>query len=256
MNSFFKKITFVLILIALFTHVNAQTDNIEKFKQGVEFYSAGQFYEAAEVWTELYNTGYRSVTLYYNIANAHFKSANIPKSLLFYERALLLSPVNEDINYNLQIARTFIVDRFQDIPELFFVKWFNIAALLISSNSWAIIGIVAFVICLISLSVYIYSIKYLYKIVGFWTAVLCLAVSLMSIVLSSKNNSLINNSQKAIIFSPSVNGKSSPDASGSDLFILHEGSKVSIEEKVGEWLEIRLPDGKKGWVPANCLEVI
>ena len=256
MNSFFKKIAFQLILIAPFINANAQTENIDKFKQGVEFYSDGKFNEAAEVWTELYNTGYRSAALNYNIANAYFKSANIPESILFYERAYMLAPTNEDINYNLQVARTFIVDRFQEIPELFFVRWFNTAALLISSNTWAVIGIMAFIICLIAVSLYIYSTKYLHKVVGFWAAVLCLVISITSVVLSSKNSSLINNSRKAIIFSPIVNGKSSPDASGSNLFILHEGSRVSIEERVGEWLEIRLSDGNKGWVPENCLEII
>ena len=256
MNSFFKKIAFQLILIAPFVHLTAQTESIDKFKQGVGFYSDIKFYEATEVWTELHNTGYRSAALNYNIANAYFKSANIPEAILFYERAYLLAPTNEDINYNLQVARTFIVDRFQEIPELFFVRWFNTAALLISSNSWAVIGIIAFVICLISVSLYIYSLKYLYKVIGFWAAVFCLFFSITSVVLSSKNSSLINNSRKAIVFSPTVSGKSSPDASGSDLFILHEGSKVSIEEKVGEWLEIRLSDGNKGWVPENCLEII
>ena len=251
-----KKIAFQLIFIALFVHANAQTESIDKFKQGVEFYSAGKFDEAADVWTELYNTGYRSAPLNYNIANAHFKIGNIPKAILFYERAYLLAPLNEDINYNLQIARTFVVDRFQEIPEIFFVRWFNVTALLVSSNSWAVIGIIAFVICLISISLYIYSSKYLHKVIGFWAAVSCLVISLTSIALSSKNNSLVNSSRKAVIFSPVVNGKSSPDASGSDLFILHEGSKVSVESRVGEWLEIRLSDGNKGWVPENCLEVI
>ena len=256
MKSIIKKIVFQLILIAPFVHIVAQTEHIDKFKQGVEFYSEGNFEKAADVWTELYNTGYRSAALHYNIANAHFKNANLPKAILFYERAHLLAPLNEDINYNLQIARTFITDRFQEIPEIFFVKWFNIAALLVSSNSWAIIGIIAFVICLIATSLYIYSAKYLHKVIGFWTAVFCLVISLTSVVLSSKNNSLVNDSRKAIIFSSAVSGKSSPDASGSDLFILHEGTKVSVERKVGEWLEIRLSDGNKGWIPENCLEII
>ena len=251
-----KKITFQLIFVALFVNTNAQTTNIDKFKQGVEFYSAGNFVEAANVWTELYNTGYRSAILNYNIANAHFKSGNIPASILFYERAYLLAPLNEDINFNLQIARTFAIDRFQEIPEIFFVKWFNVLALLISSNSWAIIAIIAFLICLISASLFIYSSNYLQKVTGFWTAVFCLVFSLTAITLSSRNNTLINNSRKAIIFSPVVTGKSSPDASGSDLFTLHEGSKVSIERRVGNWLEIRLSDGNKGWIPDNSLEVI
>ena len=256
MNSFIKKIVLGLMLIASLALVNAQANNADMFKQGVEFYSDNRFDEAANVWMELYNTGYRSAALNYNIANACFKSGNIPKAILFYERAYLLSPLNEDINYNLQIARTFITDRFQEIPEIFFVRWFNVFALLISSNSWAIIGIIAFVICLIAASLYIYSAKYLHKVIRFWAAVFCLVISLMSVGLSSKNNSLVNDSRKAIIFSLAVSGKSSPDASGSDLFIIHEGSKVSVERRVGEWLEIRLSDGNKGWVPENSLEII
>ena len=256
MNTSLRIINFLLILIAPFANINAQIENSDKFKQGVELYSSGDFNEAAEVWMELYNTGYRSAALNYNIANAHFKNSDIPNAILFYERAYLLNPVDEDINYNLQIARTFIVDRFQEIPEIFFVRWYNLASLLISSNSWAIIGISAFVLCLIAVSLYIYSAKYIHKVIGFWAAVLCLLISLTSIAFSSRNNFLINDDRNAVIFSPTVNGKSSPNASGSDLFILHEGSKVSVGDKVGEWFEIRLSDGNKGWVPANCLEII
>jgi SH3-like domain-containing protein len=64
---------------------------------------------------------------------------------------------------------------------------------------------------------------------------------------------LVYDSHKAIISSPVVSGKSSPDKSGTDLFVLHEGTKVTIEDTVGEWLEIRLSDGNKGWVPVNSL---
>jgi SH3-like domain-containing protein len=81
-------------------------------------------------------------------------------------------------------------------------------------------------------------------------------VSVLSLSLTLRNKSLVYDSHKAIIFAPSVNGKSSPDNSGTDLFILHEGSKVSIEDEVGGWYEIKLSDGNKGWVPSDCLSII
>jgi len=83
-----------------------------------------------------------------------------------------------------------------------------------------------------------------------------LFTSLTSLAFSSRNRSLIFDSKKAIIFSPLINGKSSPDDSGTDLFVLHEGTRVSVEDEVGEWFEIRLSDGNKGWIPANSLEII
>ncbi len=83
-----------------------------------------------------------------------------------------------------------------------------------------------------------------------------LIISASSLAFTVRNKSLVYDSNKAVIFSPSVNGKSSPDNSGTDLFVLHEGSKVTIEDQVGEWYEIKLSDGNKGWVPSNSLTII
>jgi tetratricopeptide (TPR) repeat protein len=256
MNFSLRKISLLLFMFFIMVNANSQAIGNEKFEQGVKYYSSGSYKEAADTWTEIYNTGYRSANLNYNLANAYFKLQNIPSAILFYERAYLLDPTNEDINYNLQIARTLIVDRFQEIPELFFVRWYNLISLLLSSNKWALISISAFILCLISLSLYIYSTRYLHKVTGFWIAVFLIALSGSSLVFSIRNKNLVYNSHSAIIFSPAVSGKSSPDSSGTDLFVLHEGTKVSVEDEVGEWYEIRLSDGNKGWVPSNCLDIL
>lgn len=228
----------------------------ERFRQGAEYYSSGNYQEALEIWTSLRKNGYRSAELEYNTGNAFFKLNDIPGAILCWERARLLSPGDDDINYNLQIANTLVVDRFDEIPELFFVRWYDFMALLLSSNTWARICIITFILLLVFLSIYFYSSKYSLKVAGFWIALLMLLVSASSFALSSRNRELVYDSRKAIIFSPLVNGKSSPDNSGTDLFLLHEGTKVSIEDRVGEWYEIRLSDGNKGWIPSNSLEII
>jgi len=256
MNLILRKISLLLYVSLIVNNIMAQETGSEKFDQGVKYYSSGSYKEAADIWTEIYNTGYRSASLNFNIANAYFKLQNIPQAILFYERAYLLDPTNEDINYNLQIARTLNVDRFQAIPELFFVRWYNLISLLLSSNRWAFIGISAFVLCLLFLSLYIFSTRYLNKVTGFWLAVFFLFVTASSLAFSQRNKYLVYDSHKAIIFRPVVSGKSSPDISGTDLFVLHEGTKVSIEDEVGEWYEIRLSDGNKGWVPSNSLNII
>ncbi|MCJ7449613.1 MAG: SH3 domain-containing protein [Bacteroidales bacterium] len=247
----------VLSAILLFPGtVLPQDTKDDKFKKGTEYFSSGSYKEALEQWIDIYNTGYRSAQLDYNIGNAYFKLDNIPGAILFYERAYMLNPAVEDITYNLNIARTLVVDRFEEIPELFFVKWYNFMSLIMSGNSWAKISIVTFVLCLLFLSLYFYSSRYRYKVIGFWLAVFLLLVSVTSFALAARNKSLVHDSHKAIIYSPSVNGKSSPDNSGTDLFVLHEGTKVTVEDEVGEWYEIRLSDGNKGWIPANSLEII
>jgi tetratricopeptide (TPR) repeat protein len=249
-----KPYILILIFVSVFIQgVTAQNTNKDKFYQGVTYFTAGTYKEALQTWTEIYNTGYRSANLEYNIGNAYFKLNNIPSAILFYERALLLKPADEDITYNLLVARTLIIDRFQEIPELFFVRWYNFISLFFSTNTWAKVSLASFIIFLLSLSLYIYSSRHNQKIIGFWFAVFFMFLSASSLAFSIRNKSLVYDSHKAIISSPVVSGKSSPDKSGTDLFVLHEGTKVTIEDSVGEWLEIRLSDGNKGWVPVNSL---
>jgi len=257
MNSIRKHTLLLLLLISVFCRpVSGQDTNKDKFYQGVTYFTAGSYEEALQVWNEIYKTGFRSANLDYNIGNAYFKLNNIPSAILFYERAYLLKPADENINYNLQVARTLIVDRFQEIPELFFIKWYNFVSLFLSTNTWAKISITTFILFLLFLSLYIYSRRHRYKVIGFWVAVLFLFLSLSSLAFTVRNKSLVYDSNKAIVTASLVNGKSSPDKSGTDLFVLHEGTKVTIEDTVGEWLEIRLSDGNKGWVPGNSLVII
>jgi tetratricopeptide (TPR) repeat protein len=252
-----KRYILIVIFISLIVRIAVSQDtNKDKFYQGVTYFTAGSYKEALQIWTDIYNTGYRSANLDYNIGNAYYKLNNIPLAILFYERAYLLKPADENINYNLQIARTLIVDRFQEIPELFFIKWYNFVSLFLSTNSWAKISITSFILFLLLLSLYIYSSRYRHKVIGFWLGVFFIVLSLTSLAFTIRNKSLVYDSRKAIISSPMVNGKSSPDKSGNDIFVLHEGTKVTVEDEVGEWSEIRLSDGNKGWVPLNSIIII
>ena len=253
-----RRIYILIMLMLGFTvgTVFAQEERTEKFKKGVEYYTESDYQAALDEWLDIYNTGYRSAELNYNIGNAYFKLSNVPGAILFFERARLLKPGDSNINYNLQIAKTLVIDKFEEIPELFFVKWYDFLALMLTTNTWAVISIVTFVLFLILLSVYIYSTGYRTKVIGFWTAMLALLISVSSLTFTVRNRNLVYNSREAVIFAPSVNGKSSPDNSGTDLFVLHEGSRVTIEDNVGEWFEIKLSDGNKGWVPSTSLTII
>lgn len=247
---------FLLAFVSIFAVEKTFSQDAAKFNKGIEEYTADNFNGALEAWLDMYNAGYRSASLNYNIGNAYFKLQDIPGAILFYERAYLLNPADENINYNLEIARSLTVDRFQEIPELIFVKWFNFISLLLHGNTWGIISLASFVLCLLFLSLYIYSSQYMSKVAGFWLAIFMLVISIATISFSWQNQTLVNDSHKAIIMNPLVSGKSSPDSSGTDLFVIHEGTKVTIGDEVGGWFEIRLSDGNKGWVPAGSLNKI
>lgn len=260
MKAMARKLSIMALLLLTFVAVHAQDEVAveQNFKLGADRYAEGDFEGALEEWLSIYKTGYSSAELMYNLGSAYFKLNDTPNSILFFERAALLDPTDEDITYNLNIARLLAVDRFEEIPELFFVRWFNVLSLSLSSNGWASISIVTFVLCLCFLLLYFLTNHYKVKVMGFWVAVLLLCASLLSFSAALRNKNLLYDNPSAIIFAPQVHGKSSPDDSGTDLFLLHEGTKVEVVDKegVGGWLEIRLSDGNKGWIPASDLEVI
>jgi tetratricopeptide (TPR) repeat protein len=180
MNAIVRHIIIFIFISFQIPLAYSQEAGSDKFSKGAASYSAGNYEDAVKQWIDLYNTGYRSANLNYNIGNAYFKLNNIPDAILFYERAKLLKPADEDINYNLQIARTLIVDRFQEIPELFFVRWFNFMSLFLSTNVWAYISISSFILFLMFLSLYIYSSKYRHKVLGFWLSVFFIIITISS----------------------------------------------------------------------------
>ena len=202
------------------------------------------------------SNGYSSSTLFYNLGNAYFKSSNIPAAILFYEKASLLKPFDEDIRYNLEIARIYIVDRIDIIPELFFIRWFKMSSLFLSSNSWALLSAATFIFVLVFFLTWLLGSRYLIKKISFIVSVILLAVSIVSLSFSIENRRLTTGNSYAIVFSPSATGKSSPGSGSSDLFVIHEGTKVKIEDEVGGWYEIRLPDGNVGWIESGDVRKI
>lgn len=243
------------LLLLPFTYVSGQSPE-NKYYEGINHYSEGNFDQALSTWIELADAGFSSPELYYNIGNAAFKTGKIPLSILYYEKALLKHPFNEDIRYNLEIARSFVVDRFNTIPELFISRWFRMVSLLFSSNGWAVISLITFTLSLILGLLYLFSGSISIKRISFIVASVAMLISFAAISFSYGNRSVTVRNRNAIIFAPVVTGKSSPDPSGKDLFVIHEGTKVKVEDEVGGWYEIRLSDGNVGWIPVGDAEKI
>ena len=246
----------IILFLALSSASLPAQNPKDEYLAGIDYYSNGSFDQALSAWLGIVDSGYYSPELYYNIGNAAYKTGKIPLAILYYEKALLKHPFNEDVRYNLEIARSFVVDRFNSIPELFISRWFRMVSLLFSSNNWAVISLVAFSLSLLLMLVYLFATSGLFKKVSFFVAAFTMLVSVASISFSYGNRSVTVRNRDAIIFAPVVTGKSSPDISGKDLFVIHEGTKVKIEDEVGEWYEIRLSDGNVGWIPSGDAEKI
>ena len=157
----------------------------------------------------------------------------------------------------MDIARAKTVDKVEAVPEIFFVSWTKALINSMSVDAWATWGIVSFILLIVALYFFIFSKQILWKKLGFIFGIFFLIITVCSNLFASEQKERLVNRDNAIVVNPSVTVRSTPSESGTSLFILHEGRKVNIKDNsMKEWKEIRLEDGKVGWVPANTIEVI
>lgn len=244
------------ILIALLVSFNLHANDNFNLAGADEAYAAGEYDKALEIYKAVLDKGYESADLYYNIANCYFRNGELAPSILNYERALRLDPSHEDAEHNLEYVETKTVDRIDEIGSVFLVDWWNAICNIASADAWAWIAVTLFILSLVGISVYVFIRKLWVRKVGFSVFVIALFFTIMSIGSSYSRYNIENSDNYAIVFSPTVTIKSSPDNSGNDLFILHEGTKVNIKSRLGQWVEIITSDGSSGWIPANTIEVI
>lgn len=224
--------------------------------EGDSAYIKEDYATAIQIYETLLKDG-EAAEVYYNLGNSYYKTGEIAKAVLNYERALLLQPGNGDIRANLEVARAKTIDKVEPIPEVFFVSWTKSLINSMSVDAWATWGIISFVLLIVALYFFIFSKQIMRKKIGFISGIVFLVITVCSNLFASQQKENLVNRDEAIVMNPSVTVRSTPSESGTSLFILHEGRKVGIKDNsMKEWKEIRLEDGKVGWVPASAIEVI
>jgi tetratricopeptide (TPR) repeat protein len=219
-------------------------------------YSAGSYNVAADMYQKVIVSGYASPELFYNMGNSCFKMNDYARAILWYERARRLDPGNEDINFNLNVANTKISDKIEPLPDLFYKRWFNGIVQLFSVDTWAVMGVCMFIAGLFCLVLYLASRVLVLRKIGFWAAFGLFFLSLFTLVFAWNGYIFTKSADEAIVFAPTITVKSSPDEKSTDLFVLHEGTKVTLLDNISGWYEIRIANGSVGWLPVNSLEKI
>jgi tetratricopeptide (TPR) repeat protein len=253
-----KKTTFLILIIQLFfVHIYSAQNNCDSiFNAGNKAYIDKNYNEAINNYESLIRTGFRSTELFYNAGNAYFKSGNYAKAILLYERAKLIDPGNRDIDFNLAKTRTYVIDKIEIIPDFFIKAWFKSLVSNVSPNSWALISVLTFIAFVLLFLTYLLISKANIKKLSFYIGFFSLIVSLVALTFAFKTKQYIERSNSAIVMAPTVTVKSSPDTESTDVFIIHEGTKVFIIRSLNGWNEIKLTDGKQGWLESQTIEKI
>ncbi|MDR0412467.1 MAG: tetratricopeptide repeat protein [Dysgonamonadaceae bacterium] len=242
----------VFVLLFSFATASAQ----HPVEQANEAYSAGDFQQAAELYQSALEEYGASAAVYYNLGNAFYRLNRIAPAVLNYERALLFDPGNKDIRFNLEIAKLKTVDKIEPVGTFFLSEWYESLQNRRNTNQWSAVAIGCFVLFIACLFLFFFSRKTGLKKAGFYAGAGLLLLCLAANGFACGQKKKLTHRNTAIIFAPTITIKSAPDRSGTDLFILHEGTKVEITNTLGDWKEIETAGGNVGWIKKTEIEII
>ena len=247
--------SFVWLLLAMICFGSTSAKAVTKNNADTE-YQKGNYQQAIRDYEEILKNG-ESAEIYFNLGNAYYRTDNITKAVLNYERARLLSPGDDDINFNLQFARSKTIDKITPQSEMFFVTWYKSLVNFTSVDNWAKTGILCIVMALLLVLLYLFGPQLMLRKIGFFGGLAFFVIFLLSNLFAFQQKQALDNRTGAIIMAPSVNIKKTPAKNSSDQFVLHEGTSVDIIDKgMTDWRCIRVGDGREGWIETKAIEEI
>jgi tetratricopeptide (TPR) repeat protein len=246
----------LLAVISLTSYFSPLTSNAVTKAEADSAYVQERYQQAAKDYEALLKQGV-SADLYYNLGNCYYRMDQMTQAVLNYERALLLSPGDKDIRFNLQMARSKTIDKITPESEMFFVTWYRSLVNVMSVDGWARTALVALIVAIVLALFYLFSDRIWLRKIGFFGGIIALLLFLVGNLFAWQQKSNLTQRTGAIIIKSAVNVKSTPSKNGTDLYILHEGTKVTVtDSSMREWRKIRVADGKEGWLEVSEIEVI
>ena len=248
-----KQVIYILVILI---SIVGNTQNSAIFEQANALYNDGKYAESIDKYSTILDTDKHSTELYFNLANAHYKLNNIAPSIFFYEKALQLSPNDEEIKNNLAFAKNMTIDAIDNIPLTGFSKIVNQVTNTMSFDNWAKLA-VGFVFCFVILFLlYYFAYSTVNKRLAFIGSLTTLSLMFITLAFTFHKYNLVKNDRPAIIFEQESKIKSEPNSRSEESFRLHEGTKVQVLDTVKNWSKIKLSDGKTGWVSSDEIKVL
>jgi tetratricopeptide (TPR) repeat protein len=227
------------------------------FQQANQRYQADDFAGALEAYEAILGSGFTSADLFYNLGNAYFKTGNLGRSILNYERALRLRPRDPDAQANLELARSLTADDIEPLPRFWVFSAIGWWVELLPRGGLLITVVLMYLLAAAGLCIRILSRQPKATRTGLGLAAGAgLGLLLFGLTLLAREGAL-GGAEWGIILEEEVAVQSAPSEEDDlTLFRVHEGTKARLDQRTDLWSEIVLEDGKVGWVPSEVLETI
>ncbi|AVM49373.1 SH3 domain-containing protein [Capnocytophaga sp. oral taxon 878] len=245
-----------IIILLLFVSSFAQTDNTAVFNTAGEYYQKGAYEDAIRQYETILNNKLESGMLYYNLANAHYKLNHVPESIYYYEKALKLNPDNIEAKKGLQIAQQMTIDVITPLPKTWLQQLSGGIIGLFSLQTWAVLSIIGVMAFVLSFLCYYFVEQTALKRLFFTLLFISILFTIGTYSIAHYSNYKQENEVYAILFDKTIKVFTEANAYSTEVIQLHEGTKVSVTERMNDWVKIRLADGKIGWVKENTLKIL
>ena len=242
-----------LILVVFYANAAVFGQDAEiLFEEANRVYAQGDYQSAVDLYLKIINQGVESGEVYFNLGNAYYKLDQIGPSILYYEKAKKYIEGDAALEQNLTLAQLKIVDKIDSIPKLFIEEWWYEIIHFTSINTmlWITFSLFTLSILLIIIQIF-YNRPAIRRVMWIF-----ITIFLIMAILSVSRIYQFETSDFGVILEEKVSVFSEPGLSGTEVFILHEGTKVSINRRLDDWYEISIPDGKTGWLKSNTLAII
>ncbi len=255
----------LLLAVAIFT-CHAQDNKITLSQQADSAYNGDNFNRAAELYHQIIKEEGPSASLFYNLGNCYYRLKQPGRAILYYEKALKLSPADNDIRANLDFVNSKIVDR-PDERGTFIGNALDSAASSAQSNTWAWIAFSLFALTVAAAALYIFSGNITLRKIGFFGGAISLILTVVGIAFSIMGAKTATTHDEAIITEKSTILSTSPREPRNrheEAMLLHEGTKIRILDSVQSmtdsvkttWYDAEIDNNHRAWINSHAVEII
>ncbi|WP_318310797.1 SH3 domain-containing protein [Flagellimonas crocea] len=248
-----KKMTFLLCFLS-FALGFAQNEAL--FNEATELYNDGKYSEAIDNYKKIVENGEHSAALYFNLGNCYYKLNSIGPSIYYYEKALLLSPNDDEIQNNLRFAQNMRLDAIEEIPKTELSRIYNLVVGAFTYDQWSFLAIGLVVLFVLAYMAYYFLEQANRKRAAFISGILSLIFGVVCVLMAYLSYQRYKANDPAIVFQKEVNVNAEPNTSSNTIFTLHEGTKVNVLDQLDGWQRIRIADGQTGWLKADNIKKI
>lgn len=245
-----------LVFIALFSLSVLSAQNSALFKQATDFYNNGEFSKAIENYEQILESGNHSAALYFNMGNCYYKQNSIGPSIYYYEKALLLSPNDNEIKNNLQFAQNMRLDAIEEMPQTEMAQVYNKVINWFSCNGWAYLTVAFSVLFVLAYLAYYFIRMANQKRIAFITSFFSLGLAIFCVLMGYLQYDQQKKNNPAIVFSKEISVSAEPNSNSEIIFTLHEGTKVNILDELNGYKKIRIADGQTGWLLEESIKAL